>query len=574
MPSPRSRTDSTTSTTFVRVGPAVTATFVLSGLAAFFLACGSTGGSSEFPGESGDGAASSSGASSSGFLEAEGGIEGGSSSGEAGPTTTCGNGVKNADTEICDDGNTKSGDGCSSTCRVEDGWLCTTPGTPCVAIKCGDHVVAGNEDCDDGNTTDGDGCSSTCRVEEGFKCPPPGTSCSTTTCGDGIKEGVEQCDDGNLDPFDGCDPACRKEPQCSGGTCSAVCGDGLRFSSEACDDGNVRSGDGCSATCTKEPGYACNDVAETPPATRDLYIAYRDFKARASSGGHPDFLNLTIDANGKPMFQDPAIDVVAKGLVTNTLDAQGKPVFASSTGSGTLPIIESATTFNSWYRDTAYSKKYVSKLTLTRNAGDGSYSFDSAAFFPLDGVASVWPETQADGSTPAKQRNFLFTSELRIPFKYSGGETLTFRGDDDVWVYVNGKLVVDLGGVKNSRTDSVTLDATKAAALGLTMGGMYEFVVFQAERNPTLSSYRLTLLDFDRVLTKCTSVCGDGIKTPDEVCDDGAANNTGAYGKCAADCSARGPFCGDGIVQADKGEQCDSSPGCTADCRTAANAPK
>ncbi len=64
--------------------------------------------------------------------------------------TTCGNGVKNADTEICDDGNTKSGDGCSSTCRVEPGWLCTTPGVPCVAIKCGDKILAGTEDCDDG----------------------------------------------------------------------------------------------------------------------------------------------------------------------------------------------------------------------------------------------------------------------------------------------------------------------------------------------------------------------------------------------------------------------------------------
>ncbi|MDB4940949.1 MAG: hypothetical protein JWP97_483 [Labilithrix sp.] len=570
MTSLRSSDEVTTTRTRSRLGGGVTATFILSGVAAFFLACSSSGDSSEFPGANADGgASSSSGGSSSGFLEAEGGIEGGG--GEAGPATACGNGVKNADTEICDDGNAKSGDGCSAGCRVEDGWLCTTPGTPCVAIKCGDHLVAGAEDCDDGNTTDGDGCSATCRVEVGFKCDPPGTSCSPTTCGDNKKEGVEQCDDGNRDPFDGCDPDCHAEPKCAGGTCTAVCGDGLRFSGEACDDGNTRSGDGCSATCAKEPGYTCVDAAETPPASRELYIAYRDFKARASAGGHPDFMNLTTDANGKPMFQDPAIDVVAKGLVQSALDAQGKPQFLSSKGSGTLPIIESATTFGSWYRDTAYSKKYVSKLTLTRNPADGSYSFDNASFFPLDGVASVWPETQSDGT---KQRNFLFTSELRIPFKFNGGETLTFRGDDDVWVYVNGQLVVDLGGVKNSRTDSVTLDPTKAAALGLTPGGMYEFVVFQAERNPTLSSYRLTLLDFDRVLTKCTSVCGDGVKTPDEVCDDGAANNTGAYGKCAADCTARGPFCGDGIVQADHGEQCDSIPGCSADCRLASNAPK
>ena len=253
-------------------------------------------------------------------------------------------------------------------------------------------------------------------------------------------------------------------------------------------------------------------------------------------------------------------------------DAQGRPQFLSRRGSGTLEIIQDATSFSSWYRDTAFSKKLVSKLLLTRDAGTGSYGFDSASFFPLDAAPGVWPERQADSANV--QRNFLFTSELRIPFKYKGGENLTFRGDDDVWVFVNGKLAVDLGGVKNSRTAAVTLDGAVAAQLGLTVGGMYEFVVFQAERNPTLSSYRLTLNDFDRILTTCKSVCGDGIKTPDEVCDDGKANNTGAYGKCQSDCSARGPFCGDGIVQAAQGEQCDATPGCSADCRLAGNAPK
>lgn len=538
---------------------------MLSGLTLIVVACGESGANSTFVGGDVD---AGGGGASSGLL----GAETGPPTFEAGTLNTCGNGVKNPATEICDDGNTKSGDGCSSTCRVEPGWLCTIPGAACVAIKCGDKVVAGQEDCDDGNTADGDGCSSKCRVEEGFKCPPPGTACSPTTCGDGKKEGVEQCDDGNLDPFDGCDPACHAEPKCSGGTCTSVCGDGLRFSNEACDDGNGHNGDGCSSSCKLEPGYSCMDALEAPPATKQLYIAYRDFMARDSAGGHPDFLNLTIDQNGKPTFQDNAIDVVATGLVQDTLDAQGRPQFLSRHGSGTLDIIQDATSFSSWYRDTAFSKKLVSKLALTRNPADGTYGFDSAAFFPLDAAPGVWPERQDDGA--GNMRNFLFTSELRIPFKYRGGENLTFRGDDDVWVFVNGKLAVDLGGVKNSRTDSVTLDAAKAAQLGLTVGGMYEFVVFQAERNPTLSSYRLTLGDFDRILTTCKSVCGDGIKTPDEVCDDGKANNTGGYGKCSPDCGSRGPFCGDGILQTDKGEQCDSSPGCSADCRLAANTPK
>src|SRR5437763_10981184 len=54
----------------------------------------------------------------------------------------CGDGALNPG-EGCDDHNTKSGDGCSSTCAVEDGWTCPTPGEPCFHIStgCGDRKV-------------------------------------------------------------------------------------------------------------------------------------------------------------------------------------------------------------------------------------------------------------------------------------------------------------------------------------------------------------------------------------------------------------------------------------------------
>jgi cysteine-rich repeat protein len=53
----------------------------------------------------------------------------------------------------------------------------------------------------------------------------------------------------------------------------------------------------------------------------------------------------------------------------------------------------------------------------------------------------------------------------------------------------------------------------------------------------------------------CKLKCGNGAVDTGEECDDGAANNTGAYGKCAANCKL-GPRCGDSIVQS-ASEQCD-----------------
>lgn len=88
----------------------------------------------------------------------------------------CGSGLVNG-SETCDDGNTASLDGCSSSCSIEVGWNCVggTSGPSSCSVKvCGDGEWAegpsSNEQCDDGNTDGGDGCSSSCQVETGYAC--------------------------------------------------------------------------------------------------------------------------------------------------------------------------------------------------------------------------------------------------------------------------------------------------------------------------------------------------------------------------------------------------------------------
>ena len=467
----------------------------------------------------------------------------------------CGDGILQTG-EQCDDRNMDSGDGCSSTCQIESGWTCPLVGVACGAAMCGDGIVAGFEDCDDGNTTPGDGCSSTCALEDGWQCLTPNAACTTTTCGDGHPQGTEQCDDGNNDLGDGCDPFCHREPECSNGVCVALCGDGIVQPGETCDDGNTRDHDGCSADCTTlEPGYDCIDQLPLAGAELDIPVVYRDMLGYdlldvvpSPDVAHIDFQN----AGGN--------DVGA--IVATTLGADHKPVYTGTTSGGVASVsTHGATFFNQWYNDTPdVNRTVIDHLPLQYQSGDGSYLFSNTEFFPLDGrgwQSDGTEESRAGDTHTTTTHNFSFTSETRYWFTYAGGETLSFFGDDDVFVFVNGILALDLGGVHGSESGSFTLDVNSATsnALGLTVGGVYEVAVFQAERHTVSSTYELTLNGFNDPKTVCTSICGDGIVTPNEACDDGV--NDGSYGGCEPGCQMRAPFCGDATVTMPE-EQCDN----------------
>ncbi|MCA9222553.1 MAG: DUF4215 domain-containing protein [Planctomycetales bacterium] len=93
--------------------------------------------------------------------------------------------------------------------------------------------------------------------------------------------------------------------------------------------------------------------------------------------------------------------------------------------------------------------------------------------------------------------------------------------------------------------------------------------MFQAERHTTQSNYKLTLSGFTSSKSICDDLCGDGIVTRFEACDDG--KNDGSYGSCTADCLGFGPRCGDGKVDAGSTEECDdgnatNGDGCSAAC--------
>ena len=444
----------------------------------------------------------------------------------------CGNGVPEHG-EACDDGGALAGDGCSPNCRLEEGFGCHGQPSVCEPTSCGNGVREGGETCDDGNAIPFDGCGVNCQSE-----PLCSAAGCVSACGDGLVIG-EECDDGNTADGDGCSAICQTEP---GFTCSP------QTNCEKLNDACVLRVPVIYRDFTdKHPDFevTCkgqSDGLEGTPGLveKTLTSGVPVATAAAAASCITKLADWYSDAGSQAIVRDLVLFDNGNGAFVNRYGKLGEqwatqPVYRGRfCGNGDSKCQATGEFAGCNFDPTTESCFYPCPAQLGSAADSCAGTVSVTAkydgtplFFPIDDQPKT--ETWIDAKLPPQYgydwlfedtvlpvygaphvaqkaaHNFHFTARIASWFRYdeTSAGALAFASDDDMWVFVNGKLAVDLGGVHNTGEGSLTLNAATARDFGLRPGGVYRIDIFHAERKKDSSTLRVTLPGFDSARSVC-----------------------------------------------------------------------
>ena len=187
-------------------------------------------------------------------------------------------------------------------------------------------------------------------------------------------------------------------------------------------------------------------------------------------------------------FSEATNTGLLKGMVATTLGADGnvqssgKSICAA--GTATAACTQAANGPGNWFKPRSDNTTGCLQQPLTYNPVSGSYEFQSSDYFPLDSLILDTAYNEKLGGS--QSHDFGFCMHAKSTFEYVPGLQFKFSGDDDVWIFIDKKLALDIGGQHAAVSGDLNLDK-----MGLVEGRAYQFDMFYCERHTPGSSIRI-----------------------------------------------------------------------------------